>query len=118
MLSSRWPHTVRIERAVPGGAQDGATGVWTSSAVEPEVLYDDRGDLQMKPRTIMRGTDRDQQVRSEGDLFLADETDVISIPEGARVVVRDVDNVVILDGFVVSIGTLDGLLYVSRMVPR
>lgn len=114
----RWPHGIRIEVApVAGGAQNASTGRWepaVAPAGDPVVLYDGLGDMQRKPRTVRRSSDRDTQLLSEADVFLADETDLTTIPEGARVVVSE-DGVEVLHGHVVTVGHLDGVIYVAQL---
>lgn len=116
----RWPHTVRIERAGEApGEQDKTTGRWTPGVDAPVVIYDGPGDVQYKHRTVRREGDRDQAVQSDADVFLEDETDLRMITEGARVVVTDTErDEVELDGVVVSVGHLDGTLFVSNVVVR
>jgi hypothetical protein len=114
----RWPHVVVITKAAPAaGVQDPDTGAWTPAlGAEPDVLYNGLGDLQHDRRTVRRATDTDPAIVSDADVYLQDESDLWAIPEGAYISVI-IDDLIQLDGRVVSVDLLSGMIMVNQLTP-
>lgn len=112
-----WPHTIRITRASSApGTQDAETGAWSPGG-DPVVLYVGDGDMQHRIRTIRRGPENDRAVQSDADVFLRDESNLWNVPEGAIIEITDGESVN-LQGVVVSMDKLSGVLFVGQLVPN
>jgi hypothetical protein len=112
----RWPHTVRIER--PGRqtvVQDQVTGAATITPGATVILYDGLGDMQHRRRSTVRDTESEKTSIADADVYLADESDLWMIEEGASITVVEGDDDVVLKGRVLRIDRLSGMISVEQL---
>jgi hypothetical protein len=111
-----WLLSVLIELPNPPSVtQDQITGAVTIAPPQSMVIYNGLGDMQHRRRTTYRDPENEKTPIGDADVYLADESNLWSINEGALITVTDSEDNVLLKGRVVRIDRLSGMLSAQQL---